>query len=656
MITLADFRERYPQYANRSDGELARALHKKKAPQMEFGDFSKQIGYVDTERERRIQAMEADLRAYQAEARPKGRLEALIASAGRGMTELSSGAGQLAQAPLNLASSALGPEDGVGRLAAVASERLQNYSKGVERDAKAMGLIEEDFPITNFVGEVGGQMAVMPTGVASLGKALWHKIGVGILEGGAIGALQHTNEGESRLGNVAAGGLFGGMANGVAGGIQKRLNAKAGNMVNSGAQKTEDLAKKTGLDVGLTDTTREFGVMNRVDVLLEMLPFVGSQGARRKQLQTTKVALEKLRAKYAGMFADYGEDAAKAIQDGRANTLLTAQKTASQMFDDVGKLAEGKIVPTPKLNRQARDMLTKELSLGKKADQSVVGFLKRYITDDGLDFEGFRTVRSRMKSEIRDLAKGTEESRRLGDLIGAVEDDASAALSAISPKVKAMDDAARGWYKSNVVPLKHAFFKNIDDPTKMDGVMRSYLRQSSDNAKQLYNAVDDQGKAAMRFGLIDEAIQKATNAQDEISPTVFANKLKEFGKVADVIFPEDERAFIKGVQKLTSGMKGATRARDVAMTGMGASQIGAMGAGGAAAFTGMATNPLATGLTLGGAKLISWGMTTPGGRRLIQAAATANGSRMSEIIDGLRAIAVRYSAMETAGEEQDANL
>lgn len=45
-MKLAEIRKQYPQYDVLSDGELAKALHTKFYPQLEFSDFSKRIGYT----------------------------------------------------------------------------------------------------------------------------------------------------------------------------------------------------------------------------------------------------------------------------------------------------------------------------------------------------------------------------------------------------------------------------------------------------------------------------------------------------------------------------------------------------------------------------------------------------------------------------------
>lgn len=44
MATLAEIRSKYPQYEDMSDDELAKAFHSKFYSDMDFGEFSKQIG------------------------------------------------------------------------------------------------------------------------------------------------------------------------------------------------------------------------------------------------------------------------------------------------------------------------------------------------------------------------------------------------------------------------------------------------------------------------------------------------------------------------------------------------------------------------------------------------------------------------------------
>src|SRR5688572_21878755 len=47
MATLAEIREKYPQYSDLSDMQLARGLHAKHYSDMEFGTFARKIGMLD---------------------------------------------------------------------------------------------------------------------------------------------------------------------------------------------------------------------------------------------------------------------------------------------------------------------------------------------------------------------------------------------------------------------------------------------------------------------------------------------------------------------------------------------------------------------------------------------------------------------------------
>lgn len=642
-MNLEEIRAKYPQYDDFSDGEFARQFHEKFYPEMPFEDFANRVGYVDTEAELKIQAAEAELRGIQESMKPTGRTEALLASMGRGMAQLGAGVSQIS---LGM-DEKLTPEFIKNTVIHdVAKKRLKQYVSDVEKDAKAMGLIKEEFPVTNFIGETAGEMLLLPN-ITALPKSLVKKIAIGVAEGAGVAALQPTSEGESRAQNMVQGGVFGGMASAVGGKILKMINAKQGRMANKAAQNVQDISDKLGFDVALADTKKS-AILNRVDMVLEMLPFIGSQGPRRRQMEGLQHAFAKLRNEYQKAFADFGDDAARVIKDGRFRELTARRTKAGKLFDEVRDIMGDAHVPTPSLNAAAKKMYRAELSLGDKGDKEVVKFLRRYINDSGLDFKGFQTVRSRMKRDIRKLELGTEESSRLAGLIDAIEDDAAKAVRAKGgARAKRVDDTARKYYREKVVPLKLSFFKNVDDPDKLDDVVRKYMSTTSgDNARQLYNALDEPGRAAMRFTIIDHALDKATEAGGDISPKVFANQLKNYTKISNVVFKPDERQFLKGLQKVMSKMDAATRHAHTPLTGMGATQI----ATGAVTGVGLMTDASTFGSGLASAYVLRSALSTDGGRRLIQAAANSNGKTLQEIIEGLTEIGVVAAGVE-AGDE-----
>lgn len=187
-MNLAEIRKQYPMYSDVSDGDLARAFHSKFYSDMDFGDFSRQIGYragyakspgahdsATTER-----AMAADPAtfdpSYRYGAQSRSTLDNLRAGVGKGLTDLVRGAGQMFGA--------------VSR---------QDVADARERDSDLMGTTAGK--IGNVAGTIAGAApsAFIPGANTYLGAT-------GI--GAGLGLLQPSTSTKETLTNVGIGGVL----------------------------------------------------------------------------------------------------------------------------------------------------------------------------------------------------------------------------------------------------------------------------------------------------------------------------------------------------------------------------------------------------------------------------------------------------------------
>lgn len=574
-------------------------------------------------------------------ARFSGPGEAALANIGGGMMGMAQGAKalgmQMSIAVPQILSNPFGKK--------LVADRVEAYSEQVERDMKALDLASEDFPLASFAGRLAGEIAAVPVPPAGklMGVAMASfkkKLAVAIAEGGAITGLVHPREGESRAGNIAQGMIGAGVIRSAGGLAGKVMSAKAGRMGDETAQFMQDTGKKMGVDVISGDAAGK--MMERVNFLMEMVPFIGTSGKRAKQISQITEGLQKVGQKYKALFQDYGDSAIEAIKKGHATELFRRQTKGGKLFDLVTKMMGDNPVPTPRLNKMAQNLLDKEMALGAKGNEGIATFLKKYTMDSGLDFESFRTVRSRLKQELRDLPVGSTEAARMSKLIGAIEEDAKAALKGDARRA---DRIAREYWRKKVSPLKDDFFtKGVADPDKLDTMTRKYLQtRNADNAKRLYRGLDETGRKAMRYSVIDEALEQATDSNGLISGPKFHQVLKNYRKVSGAIFKPEELKEITGIRRFLNGMKSAYR-QGTEPTGMGALKVGVLAGSGAGAMADIGT----AGQMSAGFLALRSLLGTDRGRRFIRSAADYGPGKIGDALENMTLLAQRMGALGSA--------
>lgn len=209
-MNIQEIRQKYPQYSDLSDEQLAKGLHGKFYADMPFDEFAGKIGLK----------AQAPAATYDPTEGMSG-AETFLAGAGKAFADIGRGARQmLAGSPDINPEVFAGPHKTMapGPERDAALERIRQ-----ERQASISGIQSEidearrlDAPLKNTtagaVGNVVGNVAAaLP---ASLIPGANTMVGSALI-GGGLGALQPTVEGESRLMNTGLGAGFGAAGFGV---------------------------------------------------------------------------------------------------------------------------------------------------------------------------------------------------------------------------------------------------------------------------------------------------------------------------------------------------------------------------------------------------------------------------------------------------------
>lgn len=113
------------------------------------------------------------------------------------------------------------------------------------------------------------------------------------------------------------------------------------------------------------------------------------------------------------------------------------------------------------------------------------------------------------------------------------------------------------FYKQQVIPKKSKDLANAMKNVDADEVYKTFIKKDKiDKAKRFYNALDPKGKAAVQYGLINNAMELAAEEGLEgLSPAKFAQYLEKMQGPRDVFFKGEDKWTMDGFVKLLKHAK-----------------------------------------------------------------------------------------------------
>lgn len=418
----------------------------------------------------------------------------------------------------------------------------------------------------------------------------------------------------------------------------------------------------------------------RAETLLEQVPLVGTGGFRQRQQAAVKAAGEaQVAAQRQAMqqtpwhglpqvqaaaqqgskqaqrvlddIAQAGDDWTKITQASGNLKAFRARQVAGTLYDNVGALAEplGN-VPITKTVAVIDDTL-KELRRAVVPDTETIRYLDQLksglqsqtqttvsplvdasgnaitkaVTLPGKTTYGqLRTLRSDLGDTISDYYRGSNAvvgAKGVGSLAkvkGALEQDLDTfALQSPSPELRAAAKQADRFYKQTVVPYEDTQLAKALTSDTPDEIYGKFIQRGHrDRAEKFYNALDPRGKAAVQYGMVAEAQQKALDPTTGVfSPAKFEGSLKAIQDARGVFFKGEEAWKLDGLMKT---MRAAERAGQYAENPPTGARVIPLLLGGAG--LSYLTSPGTAAAALAGAKGLSWLLTSRQGTRLLLAA------------------------------------
>lgn len=491
-------------------------------------------------------------------------------------------------------------------------ETARQIAQDTARKRELYEPMREAHPIATTVLGATGQMAAtaplmfLPGGAAA--SALT-RMGNSAVQGGAVGYLTPTAEGESVAKNTVIGAGAGAGISGVLSTLGKGFNAAAGNFANKEIAEKFAASKATGVPLSAGELMNS-PTLKRTETLLENVPLVGTGRFRTQQSEAT---LNAARQAVDSLRPGLADDAGEAIHSSLRRVLSSNKAQARALYDAVetASLQPGVTPIAPNETRIAATQLLKDypdifdrLPAGtvKSKLEAVMGATSPkaspvlglngapILKPAEMTFEEARFLRKQLSNYIDRAAKsagavGDDELRQLTALKTGLENDISSwGGQSQNAAVKQAFESANGFYRDKVAPFKGAMLnKAAGKDFDTDTIFKTFVKPGRENlAGKLVGNLDAEGHQAVKYGVLKSAFD---NAMDEktgaFSPLKFAGGIEKLGRANNAIFSDVERQQLDGLVKVMAAAQRAGQFMENPPTGNRVAQL-LLGAGGVA--------------------------------------------------------------------------
>ena len=556
---------------------------------------------------------------------------------------------------------------GVGRGLTNAYENIRQLLSGTdsefsrraqeERDLYAMAKAQES-GMTRFAmgsGELIGETApyaAIPGAAVSAG--LPTRLAAGMAGGGLMGATQFVHpETQDPMRQRVSGGALGVFTGGLGTLGLEPLRLASSKMRGVMAPDERGLVEASEkFDVPLSFADVRGGPTTKLETMLESAPIIGMGRFRAVQQQKAGKAAEV----FAKDFSDRINGSWEGVAKDSLNSRLDALKTVSNaLYTKLAKKADPVgAVQMPKTMQTIQDAIAKEKT-ALQPDTALIADLEEKFaglsTKSG-NFSQVRDFRSAISDQISDFYGGKNALvgkrgvGKLQEIRDSINEDMESFAKQQGGDIYRDWKAADTFYKQKVIPYREqAFIRRLakeDDPTASYNLFLSAAKQKPD---MLYNAIGMKGQAAIKSGILSDALEISMKEKTGFSPARFAQSLEKRQNEIGIFFKGKDKAEIEGLMRV---MRHAERAGQYAENPPTGNRLlpwllgGAMGIG-------AVTTPTAVAVAGSGMYGLSKLLTSKSGRNfLLSSSRVEPGPAMQRLIDNY---APKIAAEMAVGDE-----
>ena len=649
--TVAQFasliKKRYPEYNDMDDLELTNSVIKKHPQYIREID---QQDYMTQGTKSERQKMFADQPWY----------DRALAGVGKGMMDIYEGAKQITPGleadPEYAQTAEVYEEAAEDDIPSLVGELGGATAATIVPGAGAVGLVAKigtKFPaIANIVSK-------SPKVAKVLGKIL-----PGAAAGAGEAAVEFTPEEESRLQNSLYGGMFGAggqLATKVIGKVgAKAWNAMKGKMKDAPTQELIDLATKYDVPLSFGDVSGK-PIAKKAEVLLEEVPVLGTGKFREEGGKKATKAIKEVAEKYKAEIP--GDDVGSGVQKGMERQLSKVKGKSKKLYDSVEELS-GEASSAPKNAINTGKEIVTELS-ESDVPSDMLPHIKRIV--DNMEkgkktFKNMRKTRSDLSAEARKLSTNDPQGERyINKLRSAIEKDMDdLAKTTGNKELSTAYKKANKYYKDKVVPFREdRALKSALKSNKPDEIFNTFIKRGKkDRAQNFYNSLDEGGQSSVRYGMIEEAMEKSVKRspktnEEILSPARFAKHLEDLKDARGVFFKGEQAKELDGFTKLMRAAERFGQYGENQPTGAGLIPL-ALGGGAVGTYN---VSPLALGAAVATTEGLKRLLTSKAGRNLLLASSKIkpDSPQAAKLVERASRMLGTASGVSTAKAEREIN-
>lgn len=508
------------------------------------------------------------------------------------------------------------------------------------------------------VGRIGANMAMtaplaatggtLKAGVPLASKAGAEFLGKNAALGALVGATGVHENSTQRLKSMGAGAVGGAVGSAVGkklgDGVTKAINIKQGRMAPA-AQEVNNLGKKFNVKTSAGDINRN-PLVQKTEVQMESIPIVGTTKFRQTQQAQVKdaavkvvdalktklddvdyKAIPKIQAaanagdknaiRILGVVNGAGDDTGKILQAAAEIKNWRGQRVASQMYEQVGRLAgSGTVAPNKTVQAIDNVIAADSKVTPNKELLGEINSIRKNLLDPNINtnFKEMRAVQSRLGEIVDEWGRQGKSTSGLTQIRTAIDDDIlDFAQSSGNTKLLSELKRANALY-GQLQKGKDKAFANVSRSIESDQIFNNFMKVGKgDKAANFYKNLDPKGQAALRYQMAQNALDKATNeSTGTFSPAKFAQEFERMNAPYSNIFKGSDKAQMDGFVKLMRHVERAGQYMENPPTG---NRVIPYLLGGAAVME--PTTIATTGALSGTMKLL---FTTEAGKRILLAA------------------------------------
>lgn len=391
------------------------------------------------------------------------------------------------------------------------------------------------------------------------------RLTAGMAAGGGVLAGQFVEPGKDPAMTRAQRGIQGVFTGGAATlGLEpiRKLSSMA-QPKNISAKEREILRLGEEAGVDLTYGDVRGGLATRGESILEDVPVVGLGQMRTRQQQQTQARAEDVSAKFSEPLSEAWQVQGQQSINSR---LAALKRSDNSLYGKVASLTDpAGPVPVPKTIRLIDDMIAKEQKAVSpnaaviKDLQSKKSDLYEAWTNSNGDFSRLRAFRSDLSDQVSEYYSGKNALigkkgvRTYQQLRESLNQEMGTFAKRVSPDAFDAWKKADLFHKTRVTPFREsAMIRTLASEGDSVAVHRMFVAGLHSRPQTLYNSMGAKGRAAVKAGVVQDALEASTDLKTGFNPKQFSSILQKKQKEIGVFFRGADAQEMRGLIILMS--------------------------------------------------------------------------------------------------------